>query len=129
MPVDYFLNSGVDQHLGTKHAGMVGTVECAAAKSDAVQSALNNRVLLGMNSPAKFMTLARWNMTLFPETPGFGAMLDARRCAIIAGSQDMLVPDDDRPDLATQTGGPLGYHVGKFHKISIPGRTGHRVIT
>ena len=50
-------NAGSDQHLGTEHAGMVGTIDCAAAKSDAVQSALNNRVLLGMNSPTKLMTL------------------------------------------------------------------------
>ena len=60
-------------------------------------------------------------------------MLDACRRTIVAGRQDALISDYDRPDLAAQTCGALGYHIGEFHKISIPGWTGrtgrHRVIT
>jgi len=113
------LYPGVRQHLGAKDTGRVGAVNGAALKADAMQGGLDDDILLGMNRPAYLLPLARGNPLLVPEATQLKAVLQAGGGTIVAGGQDMFVPDSDCPHVVPTTGGALRHHRGYLEKIVI----------
>ena len=80
------LYPGVDQHLGTEHAGGMGAVNGAAFKADTMQSRLYDHILLGVNSPANFVPFPGGDTQLIPQAAQFQAILLPGRSAVIARS-------------------------------------------
>jgi hypothetical protein len=67
LPVDDARDAGVDEHLRADDTGEVGTVEDGAIDGDPVIGSLDDGVLLGVQSPTEFVTLARWYPHLIPQ--------------------------------------------------------------
>ena len=71
-----------------------------------MEGRLDDGVLLGVEGPAEFVPLAGGDAELFTEAADFQAVLDARRCAVVARGQDPLFPDEDGTDVTAEAGAP-----------------------
>ena len=101
---DYPADTGIDDHLGASDAWLVGHIDMSTTHRDAMQSALDDRILLSMQAAADLLALSGWNIQLLAKTSRFAAVREARWRTVIAGAQDALVLDDHGPDMTAQTG-------------------------
>jgi hypothetical protein len=83
---------------------------------------LNNGILLGVEAAAEFVSFPRRDGLLFTKAPHIQAVLKPRRCPIVACRQNLLIFDENRSNLSSQTGRPLGNEMGDIHEILFPGR-------
>ena len=87
-----------------------------------MKGSLNDRILLGVDSPAEFMPLTRRDLELFTQTPDLTAMPDVAWSPIVPGGQDAFIFHDDGAYGSSHAGGAFGDQGGDIHKIDIPGR-------
>jgi hypothetical protein len=85
-----------------------------------VVSGLNNGILLSMEATAQLVSLSRRNTLFLPEATDIQTMLDSRRSSIITCGQDFFVFDEDRSNLPSQAGRPLGNEMSDIHEIFFP---------
>jgi hypothetical protein len=82
----------------------MGSIYCASFKIAAMQSRLNDDVLFGVYGAADFVPFAGWYSKLITQTAQLQAVLETGGGAVIAGSQNMLIPHRHRPDMVTTAG-------------------------
>ena len=78
----------------------MGDIYRSAAYGNAVESGLNNRVLLSMETSAQFMAFAGRHIQLFPETGLICTVRDVGRRAVVARGEDSFIHHDDGSDAA-----------------------------
>lgn len=114
------------KHFRTDDTGLMCAVNFRICKGNTVNRSLNDDILFGVQASAYFMPLAGRNSELFPKTPDFEAMRDARGSPVIARSQNMLVLDSDGADTSPQTSRAFRDQMRNVHEIIGPGDTRHR---
>jgi hypothetical protein len=72
-------------------------------------------------SEAVLLGLSVRSFGLIDETTDISAVGHTGRRAVVASGEDVLIPDDNRPDLGAGTGGTLRHLLRYGHKILIPG--------
>lgn len=93
-----------------------------AFDGDAMESCLDDRVLLGMDGTADLMPLTRRDRHLIAQAAKFQAIRCARGSPIVSGSQNTLIPDYNRPHVMTSACGALSDKERQFHEILVPVR-------
>jgi hypothetical protein len=87
---------------------------------------LKNHILLGVQAATQFMTLARRNIQLITQATGLFTMSNAGWRTVITGGKNILILDQNRADLTTQTGRTSRNKLRDAHKIFFPTRTLHQ---
>jgi hypothetical protein len=82
---------------------------------------LDNRILLGMKTAAKFVSFSRRDPLFLAEATDVQAMFQPGRSSIVAGGQNLFIFDEDSSYLPSQAGGPFGNEMSNIHKIFFPG--------
>jgi hypothetical protein len=113
----------VYEHLGTDKAGLGGAIYAGPGNAYAMNSRLNNNILLGMQSAAKLVTLARRDLHLFANAPGLKAVSESGRRTIITGGQNAFILNSHSTHLSSQAGGTFSHQVGDPHIVFIPGES------
>ncbi|OPZ74754.1 MAG: hypothetical protein BWY80_00462 [Firmicutes bacterium ADurb.Bin456] len=98
----------------------MGNVVNRALNCSAINSSLDQGVLLRMQPPAQFVALTCRNALLFPQAADLQAMFKTGRGAVIAARQNPLVFDNEGPDLSPEAGGAAGHHPGDVHEVLVP---------
>jgi hypothetical protein len=65
---------------------------------------LDNRILLGMETAAEFVSFPGWDSLPLAEATDVQAMFQSGRGAVVAGGQDLFVFDQHGPYLPSQAG-------------------------
>ena len=99
---DYAPDAGVYDHLGAKRTGEMSAVNGGIFDTDSKGRGLHDGVLLCMNAAAELVAFAGRNVALFSHATHFGAVLEARRGAVVTGREYPLVLDDYRSDAPPQ---------------------------
>jgi hypothetical protein len=86
---------------------------------------LDNRVLLGMQSPTEFVALTGNDTEPFPHAADFHAMGDSGRRPVVTGSKDIPVLDDYGAHFSSHAGGTPRHKMRDFHEVFIPGWSCH----
>ena len=89
--VDHAHETRVDDHLGARRARLMRGVNRAAVKRDAVQRALQNRVLLRVQTTNA--------MSVHDLASHVEAMRQTFRRAVVAGRENAFVLHNNRADL------------------------------
>jgi len=97
-----FRDAGVDDHLRADDAGLGRGIEDGAPRARAMEGRLEERVLLGVEAAAKLMALARRTFSFSRRQPVLSQCVILAGGAVIAGGEDPLIPDEDRPHPAPQ---------------------------
>ena len=104
------------------NAGRVGDVDSRVLYARAVFCGLSKGIHLRMDrSEAVILGLPVGGFGLIDETTDIRAVGHTGRRAVVASGEDILIPDDDRPDLCSSTSGTLRHLLSYGHKILIPG--------
>lgn len=128
MGIDDALNPGIDEDLGADNTGLMRAVQRRAFGGHAIYSRLDDGILFGVDTAAKFVVLTAGDMELLPKASHFLTMGDALWRSIVARGKDLPVLDQNGTYLSAQTGGALGNHLSDFHKITVPVRSFHRLL-
>ena len=107
---------------------LMRAVQRRAFGGHAVYSRLDDGILFGVDTAAKFVVLTAGDMELLPKASHFLTMGDALWRSIVARGKDLPVLDQNGTYLSAQTGGALGNHLSDFHKITVPVRSFHRLL-
>ena len=92
------------QQLGTQDAGLMRAVYCAALQRHPDACCLYNKMLLGVDRTANFMTCAGLNPKFIAQAADIKAMRQSTWRTVIPGTEDALIPDSHSSDLPAQTG-------------------------
>jgi hypothetical protein len=94
----------VDQDLGAQDTGLVGNIIDRPLNGYAMHCGLDDGVLLRVEAPAKFVTLAGWHSFLFPQAAYIQAVPQARRRTIVTTGKNSFVFDNHRTHLPSEAG-------------------------
>lgn len=84
MGIDDALNPGIDEDLGADNTGLMRAVQRRAFGGHAVYSRLDDGILFGVDTAAKFVVLTAGDMELLPKASHFLTMGDALWRSIVA---------------------------------------------
>jgi hypothetical protein len=73
-----------------------------------------------METAAELMAFAGGNTLLLTKAANIEAVTDAGRRAVITSGENPLVPDQNRADIPSGTGGALGNKLSYRHEILMP---------
>lgn len=91
MGIDDALNPGIDEDLGADNTGLMRAVQRRAFGGHAVYSRLDDGILFGVDTAAKFVVLTAGDMELLPKASHFLTMGDALWRSIVARGKDLPV--------------------------------------
>ena len=111
--VDDAARPGVDQHLGTGQAWLMGDIGSGAFGSDAVKRSLDERVLLGVQRAD--------TVPVDEQMADVVAVGQAGRRAVVAGGQDAPVTHEDATHMRAIAGAALGDSERNLHEVLVPG--------
>ena len=96
-------------------------IDIRVADAHPVLGRLGDRVDLGMDGAvAVLLNLAGRGLRLVDQAPDLSAVRQARRSAVVTGSQEVLVTHDHRANLGPATRRALGHLPGDGEEILIP---------
>ena len=98
MGIDDALNPGIDEDLGADNTGLMRAVQRPAFGGHAVYSRLDDGILFGVDTAAKFVVLTAGDMELLPKASHFLTMGDALWRSIVARGKDLPVLDQNGAD-------------------------------
>ena len=120
MGIDDALDPGVDEDLGADYAGLMRAVQRRAFGGYAIYSSLDDGILFGMYTSAKFVVLTAGDMELLPKASHFFTMGNPLGRPIVARSKDLPVLDQNSTNKSTITGRTLRNQLCISHKIVLP---------
>jgi len=111
---------GVDDQTGANAAGLMGAIEHRVSGAGAIETSLDDGVLLRVHTPAEFMVLSGGHILLFPQATHIGAMSYTFGTAVVAAGEYLVVFHEDSAYLAAQTSAASGGQKGHFHEVLLP---------
>src|SRR5689334_16003658 len=122
--VEDALDARVDEHLQAVNARRMGDVDVGVPDARAVLRRLRDRVDLGVDrAEAVLLRPAARRPRRVDEAADVGAVREPGGRAVVPRRQDVLVPDDHRPDLGAETRRPLGHLARDGEEVLMPART------
>ena len=111
--VNHPLDSSIYDHLGASDAWLMRYKDLAAGCTNAVQSCLNDGVLLSVQRTQA--------VAVYDQMPDVIAVGQTGGGAVIAGRQNALVADDYRANMCAIAGTARCHSEGDLEEILIPG--------
>jgi hypothetical protein len=102
--IDDSFNPCIDDHFGTDHAGVVRAVKRCPLNSHAMVGGLNDCILLGMETPAEFMSLSRRDVQLLAKAASIQAVFDTGWGSIVPRGQNLFIFHKKGTHLSSKTG-------------------------
>jgi hypothetical protein len=119
-----FFDAGIYQHFEAVNARRMGNVDCRVLDAGAVFRRLGNGVHFRMDGAKTVLfRVAIRRLGFINQAANIDTMGHPRRRAVIARSQNVFVPDDDRADFGPRAGRSLRNLAGDRHKVLIPAQT------
>ena len=110
--VNQSADAGVNEGLGAVDAREMGDIAGAAARRNAMQSSLDDRVRLGVDRADA--------VPVDHQVPDLIAVRLAGWRTVEPGGQDAFVEHEDTADEGAVAGAAFGDGVGNFHEVGIP---------
>ena len=99
---------------------MVSAVKGRPPNPHSVVGGLDNCILFSMEAPAEFVPLPGRDASLLPEATDVQAVFQPGGSSIVTRGQNLLVFDEHRSYLPSQTGRSLCNEVRDVHEILFP---------
>jgi len=105
LAIDDFLDTCVDEDLGTHRTGICGGIYRGTIDTDTKISCLGHCILFRMDTPAELVSRTGRNIELHTNASQFFTMFRPLGRSVITCRKDPLFLDDDGSDLPPETGG------------------------
>ena len=115
------LDTGIDEHFQAMNAGRMGNIDSRVLYARSILGCLRDGIHLCVNgSKAVFFGIPVGCFGLIDKAADVGAVGHACRRSVVTGREDILIPNDDRPNLGTGTCGTFRDLLRYGHEVLIP---------